>query len=68
MSSSVSQRPFAVLDSARKPRRAPRRQGCAAGTAGAQPFAYITNNGTDTVSVVDTATNAVVDTVSVGTR
>ena len=32
----------------------------------AAPFAYITNNGSDTVSVIDTATNTVVDTVAVG--
>ena len=32
----------------------------------AQPFAYITNNGDDTVSVIDTATNSVTVTVTVG--
>ena len=32
----------------------------------AAPFAYITNSGDDTVSVIDTATNMVVDTIEVG--
>ena len=34
--------------------------------AGAQPFAYITNETDGTVSVINTATNTVVDTVPVG--
>jgi YVTN family beta-propeller protein len=34
--------------------------------ANAQPFAYVTNAGSDNVSVVDTTTNTVVDTVSAG--
>ena len=34
--------------------------------AGAAPFAYITNSGSNTVSVIDTATNEVVTNVSVG--
>ena len=34
--------------------------------AQAEPFAYITNYGDDTVSVIDAATGTVVDTVSVG--
>ena len=37
-----------------------------AGTAHAAPFAYITNQSSDTVSVIDTATNTVVATVAVG--
>lgn len=36
------------------------------GFALAQPFAYITNRNSDTVSVIDTATNTVVATVGVG--
>lgn len=32
----------------------------------AAPFAYITNKGSDTVSVIDTATNTVTATVTVG--
>jgi YVTN family beta-propeller protein len=36
--------------------------------AQAAPFAYITNSGSNTVSVVDTATNAVVATVAVGSQ
>ncbi len=35
--------------------------------AGAQPFAYVANSGSDTVSVIDTATNQVTATVPVGT-
>ena len=34
--------------------------------ASAQPFAYVTNYGANTVSVIDIATNTVVDTVGVG--
>ncbi len=34
--------------------------------AGAAPFAYITNYGSNTVSVIDTATNNVTATVTVG--
>ncbi|MGB9941091.1 PKD domain-containing protein [Methanosarcina sp.] len=34
--------------------------------AGAEPFAYITNINSNTVSVIDTATNTVTDTVNVG--
>src|SRR5262249_25555345 len=34
-------------------------------TAGAQPFAYVANPGNNTVSVVNTATNAIVATVNV---
>ncbi len=34
--------------------------------AGADPFAYVANGGSDTVSVIDTADNTVADTVSVG--
>ena len=34
----------------------------------AQPFAYITNVIDDTVSVIDTATNTVIDTIIVGDR
>jgi YVTN family beta-propeller protein len=37
-----------------------------ADTAQAQPFAYISNSGSNTVSVINTATNTVVATVSVG--
>ena len=37
-----------------------------AGTASALPFAYIPNEGSGTVSVIDTATNTVVATVVVG--
>ena len=33
----------------------------------AQPFAYVTNFGSDDVSVIDTATNMVVATITVGT-
>ena len=33
----------------------------------AAPFAYITNGGGNTVSVIDTATNTVVSTIPVGT-
>jgi YVTN family beta-propeller protein len=36
------------------------------GVASAQPFAYITNEGSNSVSVIDTATNMEVDTVTVG--
>lgn len=36
------------------------------GTAQAKSYAYITNGGSNTVSVIDTATNAVVATVTVG--
>lgn len=35
-------------------------------SASAAPFAYITNNGSDTVSVIDTATNMVVATIPIG--
>src|ERR1035437_7227856 len=35
--------------------------------AGAAPFAYITNNASNNVSVIDTATNTVAATVNVGT-
>ena len=35
--------------------------------AGAAPFAYITNNASNNVSVIDTATNTVTATVNVGT-
>ena len=38
----------------------------AAGIAQAQPFAYITNQVSDNVSVINTATNTVVATVAVG--
>ena len=38
------------------------------GTAHAAPFAYITNRGNNTVSVIDTATNTVVATVAVGSE
>jgi len=38
------------------------------GAADATPFAYISNEGSNTVSVIDTATNAVVATVPVVTR
>lgn len=34
----------------------------------AQPFAYITNVIDDTVSLIDTATNTVIDTINVGDR
>jgi YVTN family beta-propeller protein len=37
-----------------------------AGNAGAAPYAYITNNDSSTVSVIDTATNDVTVTVNVG--
>ena len=37
-----------------------------ASTAEAKPFAYVTNQGANTVSVIDTDTNAVVVTVPVG--
>ena len=36
------------------------------GLATGAPFAYITNSGSDSVSVIDTATNTVVKTVAVG--
>ena len=36
--------------------------------AQAQPFAYVTNDDSDTVSVIDTATNTVVETIPVGVR
>ena len=36
--------------------------------AQAAPFAYITNSGSNTVSVIDTATNTVVATVAVGSQ
>ena len=39
-----------------------------AGWAGAQPFAYVTNRGSNNVSVIDTATNTVVASVPVGTE
>jgi YVTN family beta-propeller protein len=35
-------------------------------TAEAAPFAYVTNQGSNNVSVIDTATNAVVVTIAVG--
>jgi YVTN family beta-propeller protein len=38
----------------------------AAGTASAAPFAYITNAGSNSVSVIDTSTNSVVATIAVG--
>ncbi|MFA7522924.1 MAG: YncE family protein [Halothiobacillaceae bacterium] len=38
------------------------------GLASAAPFAYITNGGDNTVSVIDTATNAVTATVAVGSQ
>jgi YVTN family beta-propeller protein len=38
------------------------------GSADAAPFAYISNNNRNTVSVIDTAVNAVVATVPVGTQ
>ncbi len=38
-----------------------------AGSAGAAPYAYITNSQSSTVSVIDTATNTVTATVPVGT-
>ena len=34
----------------------------------AQPFAFVANRGSDTVSVIDAATNTVVDTIIVGTN
>ena len=37
-------------------------------SASAEPFAYVTNRNANTVSVIDTATNTVADTVSVGTQ
>jgi YVTN family beta-propeller protein len=37
------------------------------GTAQAQPFAYVSNGESSTVSVIDTATNTVVATIPVGT-
>jgi YVTN family beta-propeller protein len=40
--------------------------GLATTAAEAQTFAYVANRSSDTVSVIDTATNTVVDTVSVG--
>ena len=40
--------------------------GLMARPAEAAPFAYVTNDGADTVSVIDTATNTVVATVPVG--
>jgi YVTN family beta-propeller protein len=40
--------------------------GLAAFPAEAQPFAYVANGGSDTVSVIDTATKMVVTTVGVG--
>jgi YVTN family beta-propeller protein len=40
--------------------------GLAAFPAEAQPFAYVANGGSDTVSVIDTATKMVVATVGVG--
>ena len=39
-----------------------------AGPARAEPFAYITNNGNNTVSVIDTATNTVTATIPVGSE
>jgi YVTN family beta-propeller protein len=39
-----------------------------AGSAGATPFAYITNQISNTVSVIDTATNTITDTISVGSE
>ena len=39
----------------------------AATTAYAQPFAYITNNAANTVSVIDIPTNSVIATATVGT-
>jgi YVTN family beta-propeller protein len=36
------------------------------GVASAQPFAYITNEGSNSVSVIDTATNMEVKTILVG--
>jgi uncharacterized repeat protein (TIGR02543 family) len=38
----------------------------AAGNVCAAPFAYISNNAANTVSVIDTGTNTVVDTIAVG--
>jgi YVTN family beta-propeller protein len=40
--------------------------GLMASAAEAAPFAYVTNSGSNTVSVIDTATNTVVTTVTVG--
>ena len=40
----------------------------AASPAEAAPFAYVTNQGSNTVSVIDTATNTVVATVAVGSN
>ena len=40
--------------------------GALASPAEAAPFAYVVNNGDNTVSVIDTATNTVVVTVTVG--
>ena len=37
------------------------------GTAQAQPFAYVSNSESSTVSVIDTATNTVVATIPVAT-
>ena len=37
-------------------------------TAGAAPFAYITNTGSNNVSVIDTATDNVTATVNVGSE
>ena len=37
-----------------------------AGPAAAAPFAYVANNGSNSVSVIDTATNLVVATIPVG--
>ena len=34
----------------------------------AQPFAFITNQGSDSVSVIDTETNHVIETIAVGHR
>ena len=39
-----------------------------AGTASAQPYAYVTNNGSDNVSVIGISTNTVVATVAVGSE
>ncbi|HLB25375.1 MAG TPA: hypothetical protein VJM83_03495, partial [Nitrospirota bacterium] len=41
---------------------------CTIADAHAAPFAYIANNGSDDVSVIDTATNTVVATIPVGTQ
>jgi YVTN family beta-propeller protein len=40
--------------------------GAMASPAEAQPFAYVTNRGTNNVSVIDTATNTVVTTLAMG--